>query len=78
MFIQLESLFVAPGITALHLILQPVLVVSLSVSKSIWTTLVELVMIGGRTDPHVFAIKGVPSPSRIVKWSQIQGESPRY
>ena len=49
------------------MIFQPVLVVSESVWKSIWTMLVRLVIFGGRTDPHFSFIKIVPSLSLILR-----------
>ena len=58
-----------PGVTAVQLMLQPVLVVSPSVMNISSTLLVLLVMAAGREEPQLFSIKVVPSPSRIVRWS---------
>jgi len=78
-----------PGVTALHLTLQPVLVSLSSVLNTSLTTLLVLVMLGGREElilwspitmlpsrggPQLFSIKVVPSLSVIVRWSLSQVE----
>ena len=58
-----------PGVTAVQLTLQPVLVVSPSVMNISLTILVLVVTAAGREEPQLFSIKVVPSPSVIVRWS---------
>ena len=79
----------SPGVTALQLRLQPVLVPLPSVMNTRLTVLLVLVMSVGRVDPilcpsitmspseeepQLFSIKVVPSPSVIVRWSKKQVE----
>ena len=56
--------------TALQVTLQPEYVTPVSVLKCSSTLLLVLTMVlAGREEPHLFSIKVVPSPSRIVRWS---------
>lgn len=59
-----------PGVTALQLTLQPLSVTLELALNNALTTLVTLVMLLGRVEPQVFFIKGVPSPSVIVRLSK--------
>ena len=62
-----------PGVTAVQLRLHPVQPVPLpSVLNTSLTIMVLVVMGAGREEPQLFSIKVVPSPSRIVRWSQKQ------
>ena len=87
-----KCLQVAPGGTAFQLTLQPDLEPRLPVLKAMLMLLLLLTMAGGKEDPMSFpskiavlfeedpqplAIKVVPSPSVIVRWSQLQLRSQR-
>ena len=76
-----------PGAAAFQVIIQPDLEPRLPVLKVMLILLVLVTMVGGREDPmnlpskiaepfdeepQLFPIRVVPSPSVIVKWSQLQ------
>ena len=56
-----------PCVTALQLTLQPFSVPAALVLKNKLTTLLVLVTLVGRVEPHAFSFKAVPSPSVIVR-----------
>ena len=64
-----------PGGTAVHSRRHPDFSLTLLVWKVTRTVPVLLVRSGGRSDPQVLAIRGVPSPSVMVRWSSLQLES---
>ena len=79
--------FVIPGVTAFQLILQPDLEPRLPVLKVMLMLLLLDTIAGGKEDPmslpskmvelfkeepQLLPIRTVPSPSMIVKWSQLQ------
>ena len=81
-----------PGAAAFQVILQPDLEPKLPVLKVMLILLVLVTMVGGRDDPmslpskiaepfdeepQLLPIKVVPSPSVIVRWSQLQLRSQR-
>ena len=59
----------SPGVTALQLTLQPVIVLESSVLNTRLTMLLVLLISAGKELPQLFSIKVVPSPSVIVRWS---------
>ena len=63
--------FFSPVGLANQSMLQPLRTVPPSVLKSRCTTLLLLVMAGGKKVPHLFSIKVVPSPSLTFKLSQL-------
>ena len=84
--VSLKDFFI-PGVTAFQLILQPDLEPRLPVLKVMLMLLLLDTIAGGKDDPmslpskmvelfkeepQLFPIKVVPSPSMIVKWSQLQ------
>ena len=73
--------YAAPGFTALHVIFQPVLVVSESVWKSIWTMLVRLVIFGAKRwkipiCPATCGDNGEWGPKLVLLFSSPQVWSP--